>query len=223
MTAVMLVLVPSSIDMPSPVTRWSPRIPKAAITIVLGAIAVGTIIQSQDARAYETRYFARQAQINQNIVNGLLAYRTEITSANVVGIVGVEGWSPWLRTQAEYLSGRGFDNQWVLFVWPNSFYGEQLADDPYQQTSPTIEPGRTVSFLRMTDLQKYPDLPLLEFDKKGSPTRWGTTAREYFPTSIAFSPSGEAKKRRGAPKSTSAQSSLVWTRMAGWRRRRWSY
>ena len=200
MTAFMLVLVPSRIDVLSQLTRWSPPIAKAAITIVLGVIAVGTIVQSHDARAYESRYFARQAEINLNIVNGLLAYRTEIASASIVGIVGVEGWSPWLRTQAEYLSDRGFDNQWALFVWPNSFYGEQLADDPYQQANPIIEPGRTVSFLRMTDLQKYPDLPLLEFDKKGNPTRWGTRAREYFPTSITFSPSDEAQKRRGGAK-----------------------
>ena len=78
------------------------------------------------------------------------------------------------------MTERGFDNRWVLFVREKAFYREQLAFDPYEQPNPAIDPTSSVSYLRLADLERYPELPLLEFDKNGRAVAWGAPARDYF-------------------------------------------
>ena len=185
MVAFVLVQVPSRLPLTETFLGRRKLVETAGVALVLGLISVSTVALTQQSRASEARFFIRQSTINRTILDSLSAYRPQLDSVDVVGIVGVEGWSPWLKTQAEFLTERGFHNRWVVFVHQDPFYGQQLAFDPYQQPSSEIEPTQPVSFLRLTDLERFPDLPLLKFDRRGRVVAWGIDARDYFTQCIS--------------------------------------
>jgi hypothetical protein len=161
------------------------------MALVLGCLAASTVVLSQPSRESEVRFFTHESAINRNIIESLIDYRPQLESVDVVGIIGVKRWSPWLKTQGEFLAQLGFDNRWMVFIEENPFYGEQLAFDPYQQPGAELDPAHPVSFLRLIELERFPDLPLLVFDNEGRGLGWWIDARDYFAECIEVT-AGEA-------------------------------
>ena len=180
MVAFVLVLLPTHLPLPRALLGRRRLIGALGVSLAIGLVTVSTVALTQQPRESEVRFFVRQSAVNQNILSSLNAYRPQLDSVDAVAIVGVEGWSPWLKTQAEFLADRGFRNRWVVFVQQDPFYSNQLAFDPYQQPDPELEPTQSVSFRRLVDLDRYPDLPVLRFDKKGRVVAWGIDAQDYF-------------------------------------------
>jgi hypothetical protein len=165
------------------------------LTLLLALAAAGALAQTQAARETELAFFMKMSMVNRNIVAGLMAHREELASHDLVGIVGADRWSPWLRTQAEYLTTLGLENHWLIFVVPNDFYHKQLATNPYDLPVRSYD-GARVTYLQLADLKSYPDLPLLVFDDDGHVLSWGTDAGAFFRQCIDDSETAIIRKCR---------------------------
>lgn len=73
--------------------------------------------QSNTSRLMNADWYQRMQSINQSMLTTLRQNRSLIAQQGIVGIVGVEGLSPWSNTDGEYLRKKlFFDNRWIVFV-----------------------------------------------------------------------------------------------------------
>jgi hypothetical protein len=203
MVAFMFVVLPISLpsqNMASwPSSGRSAVLGKISLVLLLALVAAVTLAQTQESRVEELKYFMKQSDINQNMVDDLLAHQKQLAAFDTIGVVGADRWSPWLKTQAEFLTDLGFNNRWLVFVPRLDFYHTQQAIDPFDPTTATLYYTGPVTYLRLADLEQNPDLPLLVFGDDGHVVSWATTAGDYFRECIDRSGERIAKKCRTNP------------------------
>lgn len=106
------------------------RIARIAALTVCGAPL--TVAGMQDERRLMVAvWYARAQQGNERIIQELLKVKPRLDHERVVGVAGLDGLSPWSRTDAGYLRRKlGFKQQWVVFVdQPNAYYSIHDEDE----------------------------------------------------------------------------------------------
>lgn len=124
---------------------------------VLAGSAVVASIEHQRLAQVATWYSGAQ-RLNRNILQTLEDNRSRITSEPVVGVVGVEGLSPWSNSDGAYLGKLGFANRWIVYVNQANGYNSIRESDltAYVQVSPIAR------------LCARPDLPVVRFRADGT-------------------------------------------------------
>jgi hypothetical protein len=86
--------------------------------------------EDQARREMVAGWYGSAQRMNENIIRTLVAQQAILNREPVVGIVGVQGLSPWSNTDGNYLQRKlGFANRWVVFVdKPGSFNAVRDAD-----------------------------------------------------------------------------------------------
>ena len=131
--------------------RWPALV--YAVSVLLAILAVR---QTHVERCAIVRWYGNESQRNENITRTLVENRAALASLPAVGVVGVEGLSPWSRLDGTYLRTRlDLENRWIVFV-PRSDIFYMLNDSD----------GK-VHIRSLASLSKSPHLPLLVFDPSG--------------------------------------------------------
>ena len=95
---------------------------------------------------------------NKQMVDSIFANKTNLAKEQVVGIVGVEGLSPWSNNDGAYLQKKlGFGNRWVVFVDKSTMFVTVRESAPSAYLS-------VVSSQRLCD---QPGLLVMKFDSSG--------------------------------------------------------
>lgn len=96
---------------------------------------------------------------NQRMIEALLANKPMLDQEAEVGIVGVEGLSPWSKSNGAYLQKKlGFVNRWVVFIENNSIFFA---------TNKSV-PEAYISVLSSQRLCENPELLVMKFDASGA-------------------------------------------------------
>lgn len=110
--------------------------------------------------------------INHNMLQSLEQYRVQLAHQDKVGILGVEGLSPWSNTDAEYLRKKlGFPQHWIVFIEKSTIFNTIEVPQPDKRQVPE-EKFKTLQFT--TQLCAFPHLVILQFDQQGKATLTNT-------------------------------------------------
>ena len=128
--------------------------------ISFSLILTCTVIwQSNTPRLMVANWYKNQQDINKSILITLQQYRNLLAKQEFVGIVGVEGLSPWSHTDGEYLRKKlFFDNHWIIFVNKASIF-----------FTPNQESGekKFVNVKLKNQMCEFKNLLVLNFDNQG--------------------------------------------------------
>lgn len=134
--------------------------PKTSKIIAAILFFVSFLIGYLDHRAQlmVADWYKSNQEINQRMLNSLMANKAMLNRENVVGVTGVNGLSPWSNNDGSYLQKKlGFTNHWLVFVDHDTmFYTINRAD------------GSTyLPVLSSQELCQHPGLLLMQFDATG--------------------------------------------------------
>lgn len=172
--------------------RWlSPMLRPAAARFagaMLALLVAGAVfMQANPQRQAVAGWYRAQQEVNAHMLQSLRTHRPLVAQQATVGIVGVDGPSPWSNTDAQFLHRKlYFDNKWVVFVDKDSMF---FQIDPVSEGK--IVPSRGKQFVAVAQTQRAclePDLLLLVFNPAGDavPMR----AREWCKSHPAPAPVG---------------------------------
>jgi hypothetical protein len=138
------------------------RIPHPVILYSsFAALASFAVWQTRPERKAIVQWYGRESDRNERITRTLMLNRAALAAFDVVGIVGIAGLSPWSRSSGDYLQTRlHLNNRWIVFV-PGSdmFYSLDETEPGSSDESVQVRP--------LSELSRWPDLPLLVFDEAG--------------------------------------------------------
>jgi len=137
--------------------------PRTRIVLAVAGIAIASLAawSHQAARTKVASDYTRVADSNRRMVETLVALRAEIGDAPVVGLVGLDGPSPWCAKSYLY-DKLGFHNRWIAFVSHESTCYRQRRPDAVRHRRmhmTVVSPDR---------LCRYGALPVLEYAVDGS-------------------------------------------------------
>lgn len=103
-------------------------------------------------------WYRRVQAANASMVKFIIAWKPAIDHDGIVGVVGVEGLSPWSKTKGTYLQRNlGFSNEWVVFVdKPTVFF----------PLGPGM-PGSKISVRSLDAVCQSPNMLIIDFDSTG--------------------------------------------------------
>lgn len=137
------------------------RFPRAIVYASFALIALLALWRTQAERKAIVEWYARESILNEQIVKTLIQNRAAISRAAEVGVVGIEGLSPWSHSAGDYLRNRlGFRNRWIVFVPKSDMF--------YSLDGPPASPDSVVQVRPLWELPRWPNLPVLFFDQAGS-------------------------------------------------------
>jgi hypothetical protein len=144
-------------------TALAARIPRRALLYSSFALlALLAVWQTQPERKVIVHWYGQESDRNERITRTLIANRAALASLDVVGVVGVAGLSPWSHSSGNYLRTRlHLDNRWIVFVPGNDMFYS------LDETEPGSRHG-SVLVRSLSEVARWPELPLLVFDEKGS-------------------------------------------------------
>ncbi|HEY4528842.1 MAG TPA: hypothetical protein VIG97_00725 [Luteimonas sp.] len=145
--------------------RWAGRTRRARALPMLAALAVAAVaaVAHHGARMELALRYAAGEAVNRRMLDVAEAHREAIAAAPVVGLVGLDGPSPWCGNGTLYLRyKRGFTQQWVVFAdGPTPCY--QVATPGGRK--PRYELGLTV--VPPADACAMGTVPVLAFEPDG--------------------------------------------------------
>lgn len=128
----------------------------AATAVALCAVGL-TLRERRDV----VRYYQSNQDRCRRMIQTLVENRDAIAREPRVGVLGLDGLSPWSLSHAEYLRRRlGLHNEWIVFVPQSSLFYEIDEDGKPMRTPPILV--RPVSAL-----QEYAGLSFVAFDRAG--------------------------------------------------------
>lgn len=103
-------------------------------------------------------WYESAQRTNQRMLESIVANKALLDREAVVGVVGVEGLSPWSNSSGAYLQNKlGFANRWVVFIDNNSIFF----------TKNETVPEAYISVASSKSLCEKPDLLVMKFDATG--------------------------------------------------------
>lgn len=162
----------------------SSRAPLYASYAILAVVAVW---QTQSERVMIVHWYAQESNRNERITRTLVANRAALAHFELVGVVGIAGLSPWAHSSGDYLRTRlHLDNRWIVFVPGNDMFYS------LDETGPGSS-DESVQVRSLTEIARWPELPLLVFDETGS----GRLVKPSAKRKVADARSGAAGRLAG--------------------------
>jgi hypothetical protein len=143
-------------------TVLAARIPgRALLYSSFALLALLAVWQTQPERKAIVHWYNRESDRNERITQTLMANRAALASLDVVGVVGIAGLSPWSHSSGNYLRTRlHLDNRWIVFVPGNDMFYSLDKTEPGSR-------DESVQVRSLSEVARWPELPLLVFDEKG--------------------------------------------------------
>ncbi len=103
-------------------------------------------------------WYASAQQSNKQMIDSIVANKALLDKEKVIGVVGVEGLSPWSNNDGAYLRKKlGFSNHWVIFVDKSTMFF----------TIKESAPSTYLSVASSRSLCEQPGLLVMKFDPSG--------------------------------------------------------
>ena len=146
-------------------------LPVRKVASALPALCLAAIVmwQANPHRQGVAGWYALQQGANERMLQSLREHRSSIAREQVVGIVGVDGLSPWSNTDAQFLRRKlYFDNRWIVFVEKDSMFYQI---DPVVDGRTSPRNGKQFVLVEQSSrLCDEPALAVLVFDPSGAAT-----------------------------------------------------
>jgi hypothetical protein len=116
-------------------------------------------------RSVQLNWYREQGEINLNIIDTLLEYKTQLARYETIGIFRAPPLNPWLEPGGTFLRNRyGFSNKWILFInIDENPLGQIIVDAQKALGFPTV----AVSGWGMEQFTEFRNIPMLIFGKNG--------------------------------------------------------
>lgn len=127
-----------------------------ASALFIASFLIGYLDSS--SRLMVASWYELVQRSNKQMVDSIISYRTLLAKEDVVGVVGIEGLSPWSNNDGSYLRKKlGFENRWIVFVDKSTIFFtiRDLAAPAYLSISSSRQ------------ICDHPDLLLMKFDSSG--------------------------------------------------------
>ena len=109
-------------------------------------------------RLMVAEWYESAQKTNKQMLDSILANKAMLKKEEVVGVVGVEGLSPWSNNDGAYLQNKlGFGNHWVVFVDRSTMFF----------TIKESVPPAYLSVISTQRLCEQPSLLVMKFDSSG--------------------------------------------------------
>jgi len=139
--------------------------------LMASALALAAVATTRTERWRIVSWYQQMAERNRHMVQTLVENRDVIRRERRVGIVGVEGLSPWSLSNGNYLRRRlDLWNEWVVFASPNSFL--------------RTVPGSGIEVTSISQAPEFGKMLFIRFDEKGN----GTLSRGLGPREQTTNP-----------------------------------
>lgn len=126
-------------------------------------IALATAVAYQPARQRMAQDYAAGERPMREMVAALERVRPQLAGAQIVGLAGLEGRSPWCNNDALYVhAALGFEQSWLVFADAESYCYRNLPPDARRKR------GMRVHVAPRARLCQMPDLPVLQFAADGT-------------------------------------------------------
>ncbi len=143
-------------------TILADRIPRPGLLYLGSALlTLFAAWRTHPERKAIVEWYRRESDRNAQIVRTLIENREALSHLAQVGIVGIDGLSPWSHSSGEYLWTRlQLRNHWIVFVpASNMFYS---LDEPE-----SVSPNWLVHVRPLSEISGWSNLSLLIFDDAG--------------------------------------------------------
>ncbi len=136
----------------------------APLAVLIGAIAL--FVTLRQPRMMVAGWYEEVQGANARMGATLGRNREAIVGLTQIGVVGIDGLSPWSNNNGEYLQRRlGFAGSWIVFVEKDS---PMFAVEPSNPIDPRVVPmGDHVFVQPLSQLCRWTGLRVLAFDKRG--------------------------------------------------------
>lgn len=170
-----LVVVGAPLLWRGEIAEFSGRRTAKTIAFVLFLVPFLIGYLDRTPRLMVASWYESGQRLNKQMLDSLVANKALLNNEEVVGIVGVEGLSPWSNTDGAYLQKKlGFKNRWVVFVDKSTMFF-------------TINESAAPAYVLVISSQRLcekPRLLVMKFDSSGvgTPLRAGELCTARGPT-----------------------------------------